>query len=389
MNIQQRGIILLMKSAITRQAYPLPEGFDLEPELPLIRKHHISAMVYDGACRCGISPQTPVMQQLFMDYCRYLRKSEAQMAAVRKIFDAFDAQGIDYMPLKGCKLKQLYPAPELRTMGDADILIRLEQYPTIEPIMRELGFQADHESDHEIVWRSDALYLELHKRVVQTDVEDFYGYFGEGWKLAKHQTGTRYAMSADDEMIYLFTHFSKHYRQAGIGCRHLTDLWVFRRANPQLNESYIYGELEKMQLHIFYENILRLMDVWFADAPSDEKMDHMTDFIMCNGSWGTTRNRLLSGAVAASKHSRLAYHTRLRYICIRLFPGVKILRGKYTILKKAPWLLPVVWLIRPFYKLLFERKSLSEHQQTLEILDEKEVRFRQEMLTYVGLDYNF
>lgn len=39
---------------------------------------------------------------------------------------AFDAGGIDYMPLKGSILKDLYPRHEMRMMGDADILIRME-----------------------------------------------------------------------------------------------------------------------------------------------------------------------------------------------------------------------------------------------------------------------
>ena len=45
------------------------------------------------------------------------------------------------MPLKGCNMKALYPSPELRVMGDADILIRVEQYDRIRPIIQSLGFE--------------------------------------------------------------------------------------------------------------------------------------------------------------------------------------------------------------------------------------------------------
>ena len=37
-------------------------------------------------------------------------------------------------------MKALYPAPELRVMGDADVLIRLEQYEKIVPLMEKMGF---------------------------------------------------------------------------------------------------------------------------------------------------------------------------------------------------------------------------------------------------------
>ena len=64
-----------------------------------------------------------------------MMKSEKQLEAVNKIYAAFDKNGIDYLPLKGCNMKYLYPKPELRSMGDADILIREEQYKSIKDIV--------------------------------------------------------------------------------------------------------------------------------------------------------------------------------------------------------------------------------------------------------------
>ena len=52
-------------------------------------------------------------------------------------------------------------------------------------------------------------------------------------------------------------------------------------------------------------------------------------------------------------------------------------------------LLPVVWLIRPFYKVLFERETLEKQEQNLEALSEREVAARRAVLHEIGLDYNF
>lgn len=390
MDIIQRGIITLIKSALTQQALPLPEGFDIEIAYPEIQKHNITSLAYDGAVRCGISRQAPGMQKLFQGSCRLLMISEGQMEQVRRIFEAFDENGIDYMPLKGCKMKGLYPKPELRVMGDADILIRMEQYQEkIVPLMRSLGFQEKSESDHELVWRNDALYLELHKRLIPSYNEDYYAYYGDGWKLATRKHGSRYSMTAEDEMIYLFTHFSKHYRDGGIGCRHVADLWVYREANPNLDENYIQRELEKLQLLEFYQNICRLLDVWFGNAAADDKVDFMTDYIFASGSWGKMESRTLSRAVRDSSHSVLGFSGRLLYIWQTLFPGVDVLKEKYTILKKAPWTLPLVWLVRPFYKVLFERKTLKRQKINLDNLSQDNMQLRKQMLNYVGLDYHF
>lgn len=36
----------------------------------------------------------------------------------------FEKNGIDYAPIKGSVVREYYPRPELRTMGDADVLIK-------------------------------------------------------------------------------------------------------------------------------------------------------------------------------------------------------------------------------------------------------------------------
>ena len=63
-----------------------------------------------------------------------------QLREVEQIERIFQAQGIDYLLLKGAVMKQRYLHSEARTMGDADILIREEQYTRIRPIIQEMCF---------------------------------------------------------------------------------------------------------------------------------------------------------------------------------------------------------------------------------------------------------
>ena len=389
MTIDQKGIAALLKSAITQTAQALPQDFELEKAYPLIKQHHIVALAYEGAVCCGIPTGTPVMKRLFEDYCKILLVSKRQMAQVKRVCNAFEENGIDYMPLKGCNMKGRYPKPELRTMGDADILVRLEQYDKIRELMESLGFAAQYDSDHELVWQNQSLFLELHKRVIPSYNEDLYAYFGDGWSFAKTKQGHCHAMTPEDEWIYLFTHFAKHYRDGGIGCRHVVDLWVYLRTYPDLDEAYVKAELEKLKLLVFYENIQRLLAHWFEDAQADEVIQHMTEFIFISGSWGQMESRVLSRTVRDAKHSVLGRNGKLLYLWQTAFPSVNVLKGKYTVLKKAPVLLPAVWAVRPFYKVLFERDSLGRHEKNLEAINQDSMENRQQMLRFVGLDYNF
>ena len=72
-----------------------------------------------------------------------------------------------------------------------------------------------------------------------------------------------------------------------------------------------------------------------------------------------------------------------------MFPDVNTLRGKYTVLQKRPWLLPLVWVVRPFYKLFFEPQSLLRHRKHLRAITDEKVDERRELLRYMGIDYRF
>ena len=386
MNTTQASLLVLLKSAVMQLPQPLPDGFSMEEVLTLSKPHHVVTMVYEGALLCGISPADPAMRALFPKYCKALQISALQMRDVERLCRTFDENGIDYMPLKGCIMKALYPKPELRMMGDADILIRTEQYGDIIPLMQSLQFTQQRESDHELIWVSNGLYLELHKRLIPSYNDDFYGYFGEGWQRAEAVSGNRYAMSVEDELIFQFTHFTKHYRDGGIGCRHIVDLWVYRNAHPELDTVYLEQQLEKLNLLTFYRNICRLIAVWFEGAASDEKTEYISNFILSGGSWGTEESRAISRTVRYAAKSNRGVNGRLLYLWRLAFPGVETLRDKYRVLYKCPFLLPLVWLWRPFYKILFERKSLESQKRRIEAVTSEGLDDRRKALRYVGLD---
>lgn len=388
MDFMQQGVVTLLKSSITGEKLPLPEGFDLEAAYPKLKAHHMDAMLYAGALNCGISRSLPVMKSLFQRYCKALMVSEGQMEDLERLFTAFDENGIDYMPLKGSKMKALYPQPELRIMGDADILIRVEQYEAIVPVMEALGFQFQGESDHELKWQSGKLFVELHKHLIPSYNKDYFEYFGSGWQMARPQSGSRYSMSTEDEWIFLFTHFAKHFRDGGIGCRYVVDLWVYLRSYPEMDREYLKKTLKTLQLAEFHDHICTLIFHWFEDGEADRATGVISDYIFSSGSWGGTESKVVSRALRDSKKPS-GVRGRLVYLWQTAFPGVMVLQDKYTVLQKAPWMLPLVWMYRPFYKVLFERRDLKKKKRVLDALSTQNLSSRQEFLNEIGLDYRF
>ena len=177
MNITQSGIVMLLRSGITGEKLTLPDPFSIEEAALILRRQSVVPLAYQGAVNCGFAQESVVVQQMLGHYYRNLLKHERQMCALEQLLRAFEESAVPHMPVKGCNIKKLYPKPELRAMGDADILIHPEQHDRIRPIMEGLGYTFLRENDHVFEWKSDDLYVELHKSLIPPDDEDFHAYY--------------------------------------------------------------------------------------------------------------------------------------------------------------------------------------------------------------------
>lgn len=390
MDIIHRSIITLLRSAITDQRLPLPEGFSLEAADKLVRKQGLLPIIYQGAFRCGVAPDDPLMIAYQAEYFQQMIRSGRQMAKAEQLFAAFDKAGIDYLPLKGCVLKPLYPRQELRVMGDADILIRMAQYDTIKPVMTNLGFREDVWSAYDVHWCSDELLAELHFKLFsdnQSEQNDFRTYFANGWSKAHLLKGSRYTFTPEDHFLYIFAHMTKHFRFCGIGARQIMDLYVFRTAYPELNEVLIAENMEKMGLLQFYRNILRLLDVWFAGAQSDSTTELITAYIFSGGSFGTTRNKMFSEEVLRARETSDGKGSKLRAVWKTLFPEKEYLQLSYNVLYRHPWLYPLFWVVRWCDILINRRYNIGKRVKILRTINDESVEAHRRLLRDMGLNY--
>ena len=385
------GVIALVKSALTNEKIPLPEDFSILEAAKISTKHRIESLIYYGAVNCGIQKDEPVMKKLFRSVCAALFVSENQLREIERVFLSFEENSIEYMPLKGLVLKELYPKKDMRSMSDADVLICVEQYPKIKEIMLSLGFSEKIESDHELIWESPLLTLELHKRLIPSYNEDFFAYFGDGWQLAKksNENKTRYEMSKEDEYIYLLTHFAKHYRDGGVGIKHVADFFVFLQNFSQIDRNYTAVQLDKLHLSFFEENVMKTLDFWFGNGKEDDRVDLITSVVFNSGAYGTYENHLIAQATKESKILGSAKKARRKEYMNLVFMPYSSMCKRYPVLIKAKILLPVFWFFRGIEALLNRRKMISAHYNDVRYKTDDRVSEYKQMLDFVGLSFNF
>lgn len=386
----ERGIIDLVKSAITGDKISLSDDFDWEKAYRIAKKHQITPMLYYGIKNSEITPPPEIAANIEIGIFNHISTSTKQLYELDKIFKVFDDAKIQYMPLKGTLLKYMYNKPEMRSMGDADILIKVEQYDKIKPIISALGFNEISESNHEFIWnKPNALHLELHKMLIPSYNKDYYAYFKDGWHLAKKTDTTRYELSAEDNFIYLFTHYAKHYRDGGIGIRHLTDFYVFLNKNQNIDKTHIEKGLKKLHLLDFYKNSMKTLAVWFDGEKDTEITDFITAKIIGSGSYGTHDAHIISSAVKTSKTVENSNSVKSKKMIYMIFPKYSVMAGKYHILKKCPVLLPFAWVWRFVTAIFFRRDNIKIQKNDLKLMSADNISKYQQELNFVGLDFNF
>jgi len=389
MDALQKGILTLVRSALTGQALELPEDFRIEDAAKELKRHQLMGLGYEGAVLCGIPKTEGVMQELFTICYRQLLHSERQLRALNKLYAAFEENGIDYMPVKGCNLKYLYPRPELRAMGDADILFRKQDAEQVSEVMTALGYEETAFGEGVHVWNSAVLLVELHEYLMSERYMDFYRYFADSWKRAQHRRGSRYAMRPEDEFIFTFVHYAKHYRGGGIGLRQPIDLWVWQRAYPEMDLAYIRQELAGLKLLEFFENTMQMLRMWMEEGPENEKLQVMTDYIFLSGSWGLLENRYTAIGVQYEKRAGSKVAGYCRFLVRTLFPSVDVMSNRYPVLKKVPWLVPVMWLVRWGRLLFFQRYKIRAAQKSIIRTNNGKQDSFEKSLAYVGLGFDF
>lgn len=382
MNSLEKGVLTLIKSALTDKVFALPDNFDAQAAVKIAKAHQISTLVCFGAKTCKLADEL-AMDRLLVDAYQFTVVSEVQTELVEKLTALFKKENIDYMLLKGASIKSIYPSSEMRVMSDIDILIKPEQYDKISKIMCLLGFKEVTQSDHELVWKNQKLTVELHKRLIPSYNKDFYAYFGDGWALAQKQQASCYKMSAEDEFVFVFTHLAKHYRDAGIGLKHFVDVFLLLE-NTKLNKEYVLDALKKLKLDEFYINVIKTLNAWFNGGQEDEITTLITKTVFSGGAYGKGENNILSQAVKADKKG-----FKIKKVLSLMFLPLKKMQKRYACLNKLPILLPVFWVVRWFKILFFKKSDLKSNIKALKNATSDNVQNYRISLNAVGLNYNF
>ena len=304
----------------------------------------------------------------------YIQRREA----LKEISQALDADSIDYIPLKGAVLRNLYPNPCMRSSSDIDVLVRQgDLVPAIDALEERTSFKYYMSGHHDVHLKNQRMHLELHFSLL-ANLEKMDGVLEKAWDYVENNNNSCcYTFSPEYHMFYITAHATKHFiREGGIGIRPMLDLWLLR-TKTEYDEQQVRALCEEAGILGYYEMCCNLLAVWFDNASHTEATKEFEDLV-------------LQGGVFASKHSQIVArgrkNTGARYMFNRVIRSKKDIKAMFPVCNKHPGLVPLYQVVRWTHLLNSKKREETRAEiKAVRMLDPKEVEKYDKLMKQMGL----
>lgn len=155
-----------------------------------------------------------------------IQNTELKNQGIRVMTDALSDAKIAHTIIKGGAIRKLYPAPELRTSGDTDIVIEPNNKEAVKNILLNKGFQLKSETVEQVVLNylgQEFQFKTYFDCLTKTDRMYF------STDLCDTENGFTYYLKPKYHLVYVINHLLKHVKSGGVGLRQLMDVDVLLR----------------------------------------------------------------------------------------------------------------------------------------------------------------
>lgn len=354
-------LIEILKLFIHQEKISSLSDISLENLFEISEKHNVTGIVfYMIAPLLEDQKQTPIYQRFRERNIITVYNSAMKEKEVALFTEQLEQAHITYAFFKGLEIRALYPVPDLRTMGDADILVHEEDMKAVAEILNNLGYDKSDGGSNVWTFNNGIMSYEIHSRLVAqsywNDV-DYETYFtGIFDKLIPAEKGYRRYFSLEDHFIFLCFHLAKHLDSSGAGIRMFMDIALYlMKYQNDMNWEYIWEECADIKLERFVQIVISVCSDWFdVDISFKTKeieqttLDQLKEYVMSGGVFGFERDesfrRLRKGMKDNDSGSSLLI--KMRALWKITFPNRKHMAYFLPEVLHHPMLLPIAWCKR-------------------------------------------
>lgn len=207
----------------------------------------------------------------------------------QEVTSALNQKHIRHLYVKGIVLQQYYDDPVIRTHGDIDLYVNIEDFSSAKEILLGIGFQ-EHPQDcmHHIALYKNGIEVELHFSLF-----DDYGknkvaqMFKNPFDYAIGVCEYEYMLNPSYHFIYCVCHFATHLRY-GCGVRYILDFY-YMLLKTEVDYTVIHQAMQMLELTTLYNNILNLI-YYYTDKVFEEfnksDIQYFLDYLISSGIHG-------------------------------------------------------------------------------------------------------
>lgn len=255
---------------------------------------------------------------------------------------------IEAIALKGLVIRNLYPISELRTMVDADLLVKSQDLQKAREIILKEGYtEIKTEAEHHLIFKHEKyMNIEIHWKLSNDEYfKKELSFEKEIWKNAvkKDIAGEKcLSLCNEDMIVYLCAHMATHIAYTGFKLRQICDLvLLIEKEGKGINWKKVVeisksSELEKI-VYTLFELSHRLFKITIPQeieelsTADEETLKFLTEYAFTGKS--------------PEVEKEILTNTLKGYIPI-LFPTKSNIPEEYSYGKRNSFLLPVAWAHR-------------------------------------------
>ena len=392
--LQALGTALRGESAAWSEEIPEENWTEL---VSLSTAHKVLPLVAEAVYTSPAAARYSGMPQLKRMTVGQVMAQSAKTYEFLSLYDTLVARGLHPLVVKGIVCRSLYPNPDHRISGDEDLYVPEGEFEACCEIFRELGMTPGTEdmAAFEIGWRKvgSPLYIELHKHLFGPE-DSAYGQLAALFDHSRERIasytveGGRQVSSLcpHDHGLYLLLHAYKHFLYSGFGIRQVCDIgmWLARYAGS-IDWQRLYDQCSQTRTLIFSAAVMRIAQEYLGirlELPSNwaaietDCLPMLKD-LLAAGVYGTADLSRQHSAVMTLGAVEAQRGNKRPGIGAALFPPKEKLEGRFPVLKKKPWLLPVMWCVRLAKYGVETAQKDSNTAETLQVAKERIALLRQ------------
>ena len=365
-SVEQQTLLILLRQTLWQKSNNLPDRVDWRLLDTMAKQQGVLPLVYDAAVALKAELPDDVLEKWNKLTIASVIRNQRMLSAQKKVLMWFEEALIPAVVLKGSSVARYYPNPDLRVLGDIDILIPQTHVANVQKILLENGY-ALRESDHDfhLGFSKSGILLEIHYDV--THLPDCPGrecVLEETKRFLDHidrASVLGYSFPVLDQpqqALMLLLHMVRHTIDGGIGLRQLSD-WAMYMACTDVDRFVAHtapimkqcGLLRYAQVAtaacVRYLGLSEKCASWCESVTDDDSRAFMED-VFAGGNMGDADSEKLGRALARGSVTTQG-KTYIRMLIAGLSEAAN---NAFPATRKHKWLIPFFWIYLPIRYLL-------------------------------------